>query len=67
MKFLEQQVLYVDNIFQGQKINTKKDIYNLPTCVVLRNNRGNHFNIVSFATLPRAEYFITYYEFFVTK
>jgi len=39
MKFLEQQVLYVNNIcskFQGQKINKEKDIHNLPTCVVLR-------------------------------
>jgi len=40
MKFLEQQSLYNNNIyskFQGQKINNKKDIHNLPTCVVLRN------------------------------
>jgi len=45
----------------------KKDIYNLPTSVVLRNNNGNHFNIASFATLPRAEKLLLYYEFFVTK
>ena len=39
MKFLEQKPLYVSNIwqkFQGQKINAKKDINNLPTCVVVR-------------------------------
>jgi len=55
MKFLEQQVLYFNNIFQVQKINTKEDIYNLPTLVVLKNNCGNHFNTASFAILPRAE------------
>jgi len=46
MKFLEKKLLYVNNIyskFLGQKINKKKDIKNLPTCVDLRNNCGNHF------------------------
>jgi len=62
MKFLEQQVLYVNNIFLRPKENLKKDIYNLPTCVVLRKNCGNHFNTTNFATLPRAENFIFYYE-----
>jgi len=39
MKFLEHQVLYVNNIcskFQGQKINKEKDTHNLPTCVIWR-------------------------------
>ena len=37
MKFLAQHALYDNNIhakFQGQKIYTKKNIYNLPMCVV---------------------------------
>jgi len=70
MKFLERQVLYVNNIcskFQGQKINTKKDNHNLPTCVVLRNNHGNHFTTTNFDTLPRVEKLLIYYEIFVTK
>jgi len=69
MKFLEQQVLYVNNIvskFQGQKINTKKDIHNLPTCVVLRNNHRNHFTTANFDTLPKVEKFLIYYEIFYT-
>jgi len=33
----------------------QKNIYNLPTCVVLRNNSGNHFTTANFDTLPRAE------------
>jgi len=56
MKFLEQQWIYVNNIyfkFKGQKINIKKDIYNLPTCVVLRNTCENHFTTANFDTLPR--------------
>jgi len=39
MKFFSQDLLYVNNIcarFQGQKIYTKKDIQNLPTCVAVR-------------------------------
>jgi len=39
MKFLSQHHLYVNNtctIFQGQKINQKKHIQNLPTCVVVK-------------------------------
>jgi len=67
MKFLEQKVLYVNNIFQVQNINTKKDIYNLSTCVVLRNNHRNYFNIASFASLPRAEKLLIYIEFLVKK
>jgi hypothetical protein len=41
MEFLEQNPLYVNKIwkkFQGQPIITKKDINNLPTCVVVGNN-----------------------------
>jgi len=65
MKFLEKKFSFVNNIcskFQGQKINTKKDIHTLPTCVVLRNNRGNHFTVANFDTLPRAEKLLIYYE-----
>jgi len=39
MKFLARNHLYADNMcfkFQVQKIYPKKDIQNLPTCVVLR-------------------------------
>jgi hypothetical protein len=70
MKSLEQQILYINNIcskFQGQKINTKKDIHNLPTCVVLKSNYGNHFTTANFDTLPRAEKVFVYYEIFFTK
>ena len=45
MKFLEQQVLYVDNIcskFQGKK---NKKIHNPSTCVVLRHN-GESISLV---------------------
>jgi len=40
------KLFYIDNIsskFQGQKITTEEDINNLPTCIVLRMNCGNHF------------------------
>jgi len=60
MKFSEQKLLHVNNIcskFEGQKINTKKDIDILSTCVVLKNNCGNHFTTANFDTLPRAEIF----------
>jgi len=70
MKFLEQKLLYVNNIcskFQGQKVNTKKGINNLPTCVVLRNNRGNHFNTANFDTLPRAMNFFPQSDFYVNS
>jgi len=39
MKFLARHHLYDNNmcaIFQGQKIHTKKDIRNLPTCVAVK-------------------------------
>jgi len=70
MKFLKHKFLYFNNIcskFQGQKINTKKDIHSPPTCVVLRNNRGNHFATANFDTNPRAEKLLIYYEIFVKK
>jgi len=38
IKFLSWDHLYVDNMcvkFRGQKIHTKKDVWNLPTCVVI--------------------------------
>jgi len=39
MKFLSRDHLYVDNMcakFQVQKIYPKKDIKNIPTCIVVR-------------------------------
>jgi len=45
--------VYVDNMcakFQGQKIHMKKDIQNLPTCVVVRMI-FSAFGIVSFCGL----------------
>jgi hypothetical protein len=35
-------VIYGKNL-KFKKINLKKDIPNLPTCVVVGNNGGNHF------------------------
>jgi hypothetical protein len=47
MKFLEQKPLYVNNIwskFQGQILNKKIYINNLPTCVVVGKNEGKPFH-----------------------
>jgi len=41
MNFLEEQIIYVKNMcaeFEGQKMNPKKDIHNVPACVVLKNS-----------------------------
>jgi len=70
MKFLEQQFLYVNNMcsrFHGQKINTKKDIYNLPTCVVWETIVETILTTANFDTLPRAEKLLIYYEIFFPK
>jgi len=70
LNLLEYQFLYVNNIcskFQGQKINTKKDIHNLPKCVILRNNCRNHFTTPNFDTLSRAEKLLIYYKKFASK
>jgi len=50
--------------FQGQKIFTKEDIDNVPTCLVVGNYRGNHFTTTIFDTLPRAKKLSIYHEFF---
>jgi len=66
MKFLEQQVLYNNNIyskFQGQKIHPKKDTQNLPTSVTRRNN----FKAANFNILPRAVFFINYENFGIRR
>jgi hypothetical protein len=47
IKFLEQKPLNVNNIqykFQCQNMNLKKDINNLPTCVVVGKNEGKPFH-----------------------
>jgi len=70
MKFFEQKLIYDFNTlskFQVQKISTKKDIHNLPTCIVLRNTCGNHFTTTNFGTPPRAKKLSIYREFFVTQ
>jgi len=54
MKFLAWDHIYVDNMFsdfEGKKIYIEKDIWNLPACVVMRNN----FTTTNYDTLPRAE------------
>ena len=69
MKFLEWKHLYVVYMygkFQVQKIHTKNNIPNLPTCVVLRNKGENHFITSNFDTLPRAENLLFQHEIFVT-
>jgi hypothetical protein len=56
MNFFAQDPLYANNMcakFEGQKIYTKKEIHNLPTCVVVGNNGGNHFIATNFDTLRR--------------
>jgi len=70
IKIFKQKLLYINNMcskFQGQMINTKKDIHNQPTCVVLRNNHRNHFITTNFETLPKVEKFLIYNEILVTK
>jgi len=59
--FLSQNDFYVNNMCD--KIHIKKDIQNLPTCVIMRN----HFTIASFDTLLRAKCFFIYHEFFITR
>jgi len=63
LKFLENQVLYVNNIFskfQGQKINKKKrysQSTNMCHCEKI-------FTIANFDTLPRAEKLFFFHEIF---
>jgi len=70
MKFFSQDVLYANNMcakFEGEKIYTKEDIHDLPTCVVVGNNGENHFTTTNFDTLPRAEKLSIYHEIFGTR
>jgi len=63
MNFFSWDHFYVENICtksQGQRIYTKKDIQNPPTCVVVRNN----FTTTIFDTIPRVEFFLIYHEYF---
>jgi hypothetical protein len=69
MNFFAQDPLYANNMcakFEGQKIYTKKEIHNLPTCVVVGNNGGNHFIATNFDTLPTVEKLSIYHEIFGT-
>jgi len=66
MKFLSQDQLYVNNIwskFQSQKIYTKKDIPNLPTCVVVRK-----FSLLPTLTpFQGLNFFFIYHENFIMR
>ena len=53
--------------FEGKKIYNKKDIHNLPTCVVVGNIGRSHITTINFDTLPRAEKLSIYYETFGTR
>jgi len=67
MKLLEQKLCYVNNILsriQGQKINKKKDINNLPTCFVLRNNCGNYFTTSTLTPSQGLKIFLFTMKFF---
>jgi len=66
MNLFSWDYLYVYNIcdkFQVQKIHTTKDIWNLTTCDIVRDN----FTIVNFDTLPKTEKSFFHYEIFFYK
>jgi len=50
--------------FKSNGSTQKKDIRNLPTCVVVRNNQKNNFTTANFDTLPRAEKLLISHETF---
>jgi hypothetical protein len=55
------------NVFTAaRKYTQKKEIHNLPTCVVVGNNWGNHFIATNFNTLPMVEKLSIYHEMFGT-
>jgi len=63
MKFLKWDHLYVDNMcakFQAQNIYSKKDIRNLPTCVVMKKI----FTTANFDTFSRAEKLFFFHQIF---